>query len=180
MTAQPLRHPVSRGGLRVVSTGRARRPSLAPWLTFSVVAVVAFFGMVLTRTALDRSAIELARIERQIAEAKTTNQLLRLEVGRLESPARIAPLAADLGMVYPRVSEKLMVADLIPSESQDPRWAELGRLSLAAGSEGTTTLTQPPDDQALTDQTQIDQTQAAAPLPGAAVSDSPPDPDTTP
>jgi cell division protein FtsL len=132
MTAQPLRHPYARGRLRVITGSRAKRPSLAPWVVFSLVAVVAFLGMVLTRTALDRSAIELAQIERQIAEAKTTNQILRLEIGRLESPARIAPLALELGMVYPRTSEKLMVAGVIPDDSSDPRWSELDRLAVAA------------------------------------------------
>lgn len=137
MTAQPLRHPYSRGRLRVVTGARAHRPSLAPWVVFSLVAVVAFLGMVLTRTALDRSAIELAKIERQIAEAKTTNQILRLEIGRLESPARIAPLAAEMGMVYPRTSEKLMVAGVIPDGSSDPRWSELARLAVAAPSDSS-------------------------------------------
>ena len=138
MTAQPLRHPYGRGRLRVVTGSRAHRPSLAPWVVFSLVAVVAFLGMVLTRTALDRSAIELAQVERRITEAKTTNQILRLEIGRLESPARIAPLAAEMGMVYPRTSEKLMVAGVIRNDSTDPRWSELQRL--AVGSDEETTL----------------------------------------
>jgi cell division protein FtsL len=105
-------------------------------VVFTVVAVAAFLGMVLTRTALDRSAIDLASIERQIAEAKTANQLLRLEIGRLESPARIAPLAAQMGMVYPPRTEKLMVAGVIPDGTADPRWADLERLSVGADPEG--------------------------------------------
>ena len=43
---------------------------MGPWVVFSMVAIVAFLGMVATRTSLDRSAIELARIEADIAEAR--------------------------------------------------------------------------------------------------------------
>jgi cell division protein FtsL len=136
MTAQPLRQPLTGRRFRVIAGRTSRRRLLAPWVVFTVVAVAAFLGMVLTRTALDRSAIELASIQRQIADAKSTNQLLRLEIGRLESPARIAPLAAEMGMVYPPHTEKLMVAGVIPDGSTDPRWADLQRLSVAADPEG--------------------------------------------
>lgn len=138
MTAQPLRSPATSRGLRVISGRRAARPSLAPWLVFTLVAIVAFLGMVLTRTALDRSAIELAAVERAIAEARSTNQILRLEIGRLESPARIAPLAIEMGMVYPTGSEALLVSGVIPDGEVDPRWADLDHLSV--GVEETTTV----------------------------------------
>ena len=50
-------------GLRVLTGRRERRQPLAPWLIFSVVAVVAFLGMILTRTSLDRAAIDLSSVE---------------------------------------------------------------------------------------------------------------------
>ncbi len=134
MTAQPLRHPRSRPGLRVVTGKKVSRPAMGPWVVFSLVAIVAFLGMVATRTSLDRSAIELSAIERDIAEALTMNQRLRLEIGRLESPARIAPLAREMGMIYPDHSERLLVAGVIPHDSSDPRWAELDRLEVVADS----------------------------------------------
>jgi cell division protein FtsL len=114
-----------------VVSGR-KRPALSvvPWLTFSLVAVVAFIGLVITRTALDRSAIELATLERRIAEETSVNQRLRLEIARLESPARVAPLAEAMGMVYPERHHRLVVAGVIPEEeSQDPRWASMNNLA---------------------------------------------------
>ena len=131
MTAQPLRHPRSRPGLRVVAGKKAARPAMGPWVVFSMVAIVAFLGMVATRTSLDRSAIELAGIEAEIAEARASNQLLRVEIGRLESPARVAPLAQEMGMIYPDHSQRLLVAGVIRGDSTDPRWAEIGRMAAA-------------------------------------------------
>lgn len=149
MTAQPLRYPGRSGGLRVITGRKLHRPSLAPWLVFSLVAVIAFLGMVLTRTALDRSSIELSSIEREIAAAKTSNQLLRLEIGRLESPARIAPMALEMGMVYPSTSQKLMVANVIPGGSVDPRWADVERVRAARADDSPASIL-------------VDQPQAAA------------------
>lgn len=117
--------PRATPGLRVVTGRRERRQPLAPWLIFSVVAVVAFLGMILTRTSLDRAAIELSSIERDLAEATSLNQRLRLEIARLESPARVAPAAQQLGMVYPATSNRLVVEGVIPATVSDPRWSDL-------------------------------------------------------
>ena len=117
--------PRAKPGLRVLTGRRGRRQPLAPWLIFSVVAVVAFLGMILTRTSLDRAAIELSSIERGLAEAKSLNQRLRLEIARLESPARVAPAAQQLGMVYPQTSNRLVVEGVIPATMSDPRWSDL-------------------------------------------------------
>lgn len=112
-------------GLRVLTGRRERRQPLAPWLIFCVVAVVAFLGMILTRTSLDRAAIDLSSIERELGEAKSLNQRLRLEIARLESPARVAPAAQQLGMVYPQTSNRLVVEGVIPATMSDPRWSDL-------------------------------------------------------
>ena len=127
MTAPALR---SRGGpgLRVVSN-RSRSPRISGWVFFSLVAVLAFLGMIMVRTSLDRSTIDLAQIERNLTEARSLNQRLRLEVARLESPDRIAPLARELGMVYPATSERLVVDGVRQLALSDPRWSELNRFA---------------------------------------------------
>ena len=98
----------SRPRLRVVQ-GRLRRPAVAPWLGFAVVFVVAMLGLALARTALDRGAFELSELTRRLTVAETDNQRLRLEVARLESPARIGPLAEGMGLVYPSGRTLLLV-----------------------------------------------------------------------
>lgn len=128
MTVSPVRLPRPHTGLRVLSGRRPIRLLAAPWFVVSLVAVVAFLGLVLTRTALDRGAVELATIERQIAEQTSLNQRLRLEIGRLESPARIAPLAEDMGMVFPLHSVHLSVAGVVEDTPADPRWSAIQRL----------------------------------------------------
>lgn len=132
MTAQPLRHPRSGPGLRVLAGKKVTRPALGPWVVFSLVAIVAFLGMVATRISLDRSSIELAGIERDIADAQTNNQQLRWEIGRMVSPSRIAPLAREMGMIYPDHSERLLVSGVIPEDYSDRRWTESDRLEVTA------------------------------------------------
>jgi cell division protein FtsL len=119
-------------GLRVLTGRRERRQPLAPWLIFSVVAVVAFLGMILTRTSLDRAAIDLSSIEGELADAKSLNQRLRLEIARLESPARVAPAAQQMGMVYPQTSNRLVVEGVIPATMSDPRWSDLNGFAAAS------------------------------------------------
>lgn len=132
MTARALRNPrPTSQGLRVVAGHRKKGHPVAPWLIFSIVAVVAFLGMILTRTSLDRTAIDLSTVESQLAEAKGLNQRLRLEIARLESPARVAPAALELGMVYPQSSNRLVVEGVIPETVADPRWAEMNRFAAA-------------------------------------------------
>ncbi|MGH8874843.1 MAG: hypothetical protein ACRDVM_06270, partial [Acidimicrobiia bacterium] len=132
MTARPLGAPATRQGLRVLLGRRAERPVVAPWLLFSMVAVVAFLGLIFTRTASDRSAFELAEIDQRIGQETIRNQQLRLEIAALESPSRVAPLAADLGMVFPshrtRLEAERYVRDL---PDADPRWVDLPQTQAA-------------------------------------------------
>lgn len=113
MTTRPLRKPVETDGLRVIRGHRLRKPTVAPWVIVAVIGVAAFLGLGFARTSLDRNAFELAELERAISEESALNQQLRLEIARLESPARIAPLAEGLGMVIPRNTHQIMV-DLDP------------------------------------------------------------------
>lgn len=75
----------------------------------ALIAITAFFGLGLARTSLDRSAFQLAELNRQIDEQEALNEQLRLEVARLENPARIAPLADEMGLVIPVDTNQLLV-----------------------------------------------------------------------
>ena len=74
-----------------------------------VITVIGFLGLGFARTSLDRSAFELAELNRSIAEQEAMNQELRLEVAQMENPARIAPLADALGLVIPSQTKPLFV-----------------------------------------------------------------------
>lgn len=80
-----------------------------------LIAVVAFLGLGFARTSLDGSAFELAELNKAIDEQQALNEQLRLEVARLENPARIAPLADELGMVIPGDTNQLLVDLDVPS-----------------------------------------------------------------
>ena len=80
-----------------------------------LIAVVAFLGLGFARTSLDRSAFELAELNKAIAEQDALNGQLRLEVARLENPARIAPLADELGLVIPADTNQLLVDLDVPA-----------------------------------------------------------------
>jgi hypothetical protein len=114
MTARPLRRVVEADPLRVLKGRRLSRPSLAPWMIMALIGVVAFLGLGFARTSLDRSAFELSELTKSIDEATAVNQGLNLEIARLENPARIAPLAEDLGLVIPSNTNQLLV-DLSPA-----------------------------------------------------------------
>lgn len=97
------------GGLRVLRGKRVRRPSIAPWTIMVLIAIVAFLGLGFARTSLDKSAFDLSTLNGAIEEQLALNEQLRLEVARLENPARIAPLADELGLVLPAETNQLLV-----------------------------------------------------------------------
>lgn len=109
MTARPLRAPSGLSGLRVISGRKVRRPAMAPWVVISLITIGAFLALIGARTALDRSAFELAELNAAIAEEAAVNQQLRIEIAEMENPARIAPLADELGLVIPTHREQLLV-----------------------------------------------------------------------
>jgi cell division protein FtsL len=74
-----------------------------------LIAVIAFLGLGFARTSLDRSAFDLAELNKAIDTQLALNEQLRLEVARLENPARIAPLADEMGMVIPSDTNQLLV-----------------------------------------------------------------------
>ncbi|MGD2043686.1 MAG: hypothetical protein PVJ28_08560 [Acidimicrobiia bacterium] len=110
MTApRPVRGTESESGFRVLKGRRLRKPSIAPWMIMVIIAVVAFLGLGFARTSLDRSAFDLAELDKAIDTQLALNEQLRLEVARLENPARIAPLADELGLVIPSETNQLLV-----------------------------------------------------------------------
>lgn len=110
MTAvRPLQRSQRNEGLRVLEGSRLRKLALAPWMIMVTIGVVAFLGLVFARTSLDRSAFELDRLNRAISEQEALNEQLRLEIARMENPARIAPLAEEMGLVIPGETRQLLV-----------------------------------------------------------------------
>lgn len=75
----------------------------------ALIGVVAFLGLGFARTSLDRSAFELAELNAEIEAQRASNQQLKLDIARLENPARIAPLAVEMGMVIPSDTNQLLV-----------------------------------------------------------------------
>ncbi len=113
MTARPLRHQAEQGNLRLLKGRRLRRPTLAPWMIMALIGVIAFLGLGFARTSLDRSAFDLAELNQAISEETALNRQMSLEMARLVSPARIAPMAEELGLVIPNTTKQLLV-DLNP------------------------------------------------------------------
>ncbi|MGH8946042.1 MAG: hypothetical protein ACRDVL_07835 [Acidimicrobiia bacterium] len=110
MTAPaPRRSPAPDAALRVIPGRGSRRPTVAPWMVVALIGVVAFLGLGFARTSLDRSAFELAELNAEIEAQRMLNQELKLEIARLENPARIAPLAVEMGMVIPSDTNQLLV-----------------------------------------------------------------------
>ena len=114
MSVRPLRQVTKDQGLRVLPGKRLRKPTVAPWMIMAMIGVVAFLGLGFARTSLDRSAFELAELDKAIDEQIAINRALELEIARLENPARIAPLAEELGLVAPDTTNQLLV-DLEPA-----------------------------------------------------------------
>ncbi|MEX2280492.1 MAG: cell division protein FtsL [Acidimicrobiia bacterium] len=133
MTTRALPVPTRReAGLRVVHGRRARRPVVTPFVVFVLILLVALFGIVFARTSLDQGAFDLAEMDRKIVAASTENTRLRLEVARLESPARVAPLAEEMGMVFPTERDTVVVERIAdPTAPTDLRWASIGRYAAA-------------------------------------------------
>lgn len=115
MTVQPVRHTSAEDRFRVLKGRRLHKPSVAPWMVMVMIAVIAFLGLGFARTSLDRSAFDLAELNRAIGEQSALNEQLRLEVARLENPARIAPLADEMGLVIPGETNQLLVNLDVPS-----------------------------------------------------------------
>ncbi len=99
------------------------------WLLLAVVVVGAFFVLIWSRTALDRSAFVLDELDARVEMEEDRYWNLRLQVTELQAPDRILSLAEDMGMVYPARVETIDVPALgTPVRDVEDRWAELKAL----------------------------------------------------
>jgi beta-lactamase regulating signal transducer with metallopeptidase domain len=99
----PLRTPTStrKPSLRVVDTAarvQTRRVRLIAWVIGALV-VVALLAAVAFHVQLAQGQLELDRLDRETAAARTQYQQLRLQYAQQSSPAAIVSRASALGMV---------------------------------------------------------------------------------
>ena len=135
MTVRALREPRTRPAqLRLLQSRRLRIPHLGMWVVYTLVAVIAFFGLIYSRTALDSSAFELQQIEQQISAEQERYQQLRLEVARLSSPERIIPAAEEMGLVLPTDVTPVAASGVVVAEATEleERWTEVKSILSAA------------------------------------------------
>lgn len=126
MTARPLPRTQNRPRIRVIAGHARRRPRIAPWLLFTLLAVVTFFALIYSRTVLSDSAFRLEEVEQRITEEQVSYQQLRLEIARLQSPERVDPLARQLGLVLPHEVRTLEVPGATVAEpGAEEHWAEV-------------------------------------------------------
>lgn len=109
MSARPEQTAAPSHGLRVLRGRRLARPTIAPWMIMALVGITAFLGLVFARTSLDNSAFQLAELNAAIVEQAEINRELKIEIARLENPARIAPMAEEMGLVIPTETHQLLV-----------------------------------------------------------------------
>lgn len=109
MTAVPQPRIGRQEEIRVLKGKRRSRVLLGPWAIVALIAISGFLGLGFAQTSLDRAAFELAELEKSINDAEALNLELKLEIARLENPARIAPLAEEMGLVLPATTNQLLV-----------------------------------------------------------------------
>lgn len=64
-------------------------------------ALATVFGLVLVHVQLTTNEVRLTSLQSDLAQARSQNLKLSLDVARLESPARVVATAQQLGMVAP-------------------------------------------------------------------------------
>jgi len=108
-------------------------PLVRWWALLTITVLAAFFSLIMSRIALDRSAFVLADIAVQVDFEESRYWQLRLEAVRLQSPDRILTVADELGMVYPDSVKPLEVAGIGEAgPDTDDRWVDL-KVLFAAG-----------------------------------------------
>lgn len=127
--ALPTAVPAPRREFHVVVGPRSRRRPVGHWVLLSVSVFALFLLLVLSRIALDRSAFDLQELESTISAEETRYWELRMQESELRDPARIAGIAAEMGMVYPEQVRAVGVPGLGTEESGvEERWATLKTL----------------------------------------------------
>ncbi len=133
MTARPIPRTQPRPRVRVIAGSGRNRPRIAPWLLFTLLAVLTFFALIYSRTVLSDAAFRLEEVEQRIAEEQVRYQQLRLEIARLQSPERIDPLARQLGLVLPDEVRTLEVPGLaVTDEGAEEHWANVKSILTAS------------------------------------------------
>jgi hypothetical protein len=119
-----------RPGLRVLTGAKqTRSPRVGAWLLLTVTVLAAFFLLIYSRIALDRSAFDLQEIERRMSIEESRYWDLRLKVADLQAPERIVERAAQMGMVYPATVATIEVAGASATQGDtEDRWVDLKAL----------------------------------------------------
>lgn len=134
MTAHPLQLPgrvlrrarPARDAARphlVVVPPPAAHPLLWTVATLLVLAMSVFAAVTLNALAAD-DAVNARRLDAQVRDAEVQYGQLLAEVATLESPARIAAAAEELGLVYVGTPRQLRVQRLLPADGAAERRAE--------------------------------------------------------
>jgi hypothetical protein len=127
--ALPTVVPAPRREFHVVVGHRSRRRPVGHWVLLAVSGSALFLLLVLSRIALDGSAFDLQELESAISGEETRYWELRMQVSELRDPARIAGIAAEMGMVYPEQVRAVSVPGLGTEDSGvEERWATLKTL----------------------------------------------------
>jgi cell division protein FtsL len=89
----------------------------------------AFFLLIYSRIALDRSAFVLQEVNRQMEVEEARYWQLRLEAAELQAPERIVARAQEMGLVYPESVQTIEVPGMgSPGSGAEDRWADLKAL----------------------------------------------------
>lgn len=121
---QGLRPDAPKPRLRLVDNTRLeqavrRRRARGLVAAAGVLAVASLIALAGTHAMLVSNQVRLDALEQQAAEAQARHQALRLEVARLEDPARVVSVATErLGMVQPDVITYL---EPVVVAREDPR-----------------------------------------------------------
>ena len=114
---------------RVVVGAPARRPRWGAWVLLVVVLTAAFFSLIYSRIALDRSAFVLQEVSRQMEAEEARYWQLRLQADELQSPERVVARAQEMGLIYPESVQTIAVPGMgSPGTGAEERWADLKAL----------------------------------------------------
>jgi hypothetical protein len=106
-----------------------RRPRVGAWMLLTLGLAAAFFLLIYSRIALDRSAFVLEEVNRQMEVEEARYWQLRQEAAELRAPERIVARAQELGLVYPETVETIEVAGVgSAGTGAEDRWADLKAL----------------------------------------------------
>ena len=86
-------------GLRLVRPVRSRARKAPFVVVILTILSIGLVGLIIMSTVLQAQSFEAQKLNRQVAELETQQQLLSREVDKLQSPANVARRAIAYGMV---------------------------------------------------------------------------------